>query len=743
MNLVTDLAIILIAAGAFTVIARALKQPLILGYIVAGFLVGPHLGLFNIASTEGVEQWSEIGIIFLLFTLGLEFSFKKLLRVGSSALITAVVKCIGMFAVGMVVGGAMNWSTMECVFLGGLLSMSSTTIIIKAYDDLGLKKRPHTTLLFGSLVFEDLIAVLLLVLLSTMAVSNQFAAGDMAVALAKLAFFLVLCFLVGIYVIPSLLKWARRFLNDEILLIISIGLCFLMVALAELAGFSSALGAFIMGSLLAETIEGEHIEHLVGGIKDLFGAIFFVSVGMMVDPAVIGQHWPTIVVLTIVTIVGILFFSTAGALMVGEGIKNSVHVGFSLAQLGEFAFIIASLGCSLGVMRDFIYPVVVTVSVVTTFLTPYMIKAADPVCDWLYQVLPARLIARLDLSDTTQRDSTAAANAWRHMLRNYFLRILLYGVIIIAMLVFSNLYVEKLAVRFLPSMSTWLLHTLLTLSLLFFISPFLYGFMRPARSSRDDITLLLKENKRNKFLLAALSLIRIFLTILFIFLAITVFFPFSVWSLLLLVVAVALFLLMAQLSLRRLSSIEQRFSDNLNARERMAQARRPITTSIQDKLAGYDVHVDHVVVSADFSYIGKTLREMPFRHHSGVNIIEIARGSRHIRIPSGDERIFPADRLVAVGTTAQLEDFKSIFAANTIPQPQEQQDFAVLNGLVTEVSPLAGKTLRETSMRSAGCMVVSILHDGELITNPTADMSISVGDTIWVAGERKSCQWFL
>ena len=247
LRLVTELAIILIAAGVFTVISKALKQPLILGYIVAGFLVGPSLGIFPQFSPESVHQWSEIGIIFLLFNLGLEFSFKKLLKVGSAALITAGTICVGMFVLGMLTGSAMGWTSMESIFLGGLLSMSSTTIIIKAYDDMGLKNKPYASLIFGSLVFEDLIAVLLLVLLSTIAVTGRFEGGQMLFALAKLAFFIILWFVVGLYIIPILLKKARNYLSDEILLLVSVGLCFLMVVLANLAGFSSALGAFVMG----------------------------------------------------------------------------------------------------------------------------------------------------------------------------------------------------------------------------------------------------------------------------------------------------------------------------------------------------------------------------------------------------------------------------------------------------------------------------------------------------------------
>ena len=352
LNLVRDLAVILISAGIFTIISKALKQPLILGYIIAGFLVGPHIGFFpGITSQETVDQWSEIGIIFLMFGLGLEFSFKKLMKVGSSAIVTALVKFVGVFILGFVTAQALNWSLMESVFLGGLLSMSSTMVVIKTFDDMGLKGKSYAGGVFGTLVVEDLIAILLMVLLSTMAVSQSFAGKELVMNIAKLVFFLILWFLVGIFVIPTLLKKARRFLNDEILLIVSIGLCFGMVSLATAVGFSTALGAFVMGSILAETTESEHIDHIVEPIKNLFGAIFFVSVGMMVSPSAIAEHWALILLLALIVVVSHILFAGTGIILTGRGLYDGVHTGFSLAQLGEFRYILAGVGCTLGVMR--------------------------------------------------------------------------------------------------------------------------------------------------------------------------------------------------------------------------------------------------------------------------------------------------------------------------------------------------------------------------------------------------------
>lgn len=746
LHLVADLALILIAAGIFTVISRALKQPLILGYIIAGFIVSPHLGLFpTITSTESVKQWSEIGIIFLLFALGLEFSFKKLLKVGSSALITAGTICLGMLILGMTAGSAMGWSMMESIFLGGLMSMSSTTVIIKAYDDMGLKKKPYATLIFGTLVVEDLIAVLLMVLLSTLAVSSKFSGGEMVWSLVRLAFFLILWFLVGLYVIPLLLKKAKKFLNDEILLIISIGLCFGMVALANLAGFSSALGAFVMGSILAETVEGERIEHLVTGIKNLFGAIFFVSVGMMIDPAIIAAHWGIILFLAILAIVGLLTFSTAGSLLAGQGLDNSVHVGFTMAQLGEFSFIIASLGCSLGVMRDFIYPVIISVSVLTTFAAPFMIKAGDPVSKWLQKKLPASVLERINPAPGSQANqSKAENNEWAGLLKSYAIRVVLYSVILVAILILSRTMLTKAAQSLLPFLGGDTRKAICLGVTLIVMVPFLYGLVVTNGSINTHASKLLKERPSNRWPILSLLVLRIMLGIGFILAAITSYFKLGGWGVLIAILAGLFVILVAKFSVKHLSGLEKRFLENLNAREELARKERPVASSVQEKMSRYDIRTEMVEVSPDFAYIGKPLSEMPFRQSSGVNIIKIVRGSRGILIPSGSEPVYPHDKLVAVGTSSQLEAFYQILQDNVRPLQEGEKDteFALVTTQLGKDSFLTGKTLRETDMRKGGCMIISILHNDNFITNPGADFRLSEGDTVWIAGDAQSCEWY-
>ncbi|MBR5064146.1 MAG: cation:proton antiporter, partial [Bacteroidales bacterium] len=395
--LIADLALILICAGVMTLIFKKLKQPLVLGYIVAGFIASPHFALTpSVMDAASIHVWSDIGVIFLLFALGLEFSFKKIVKVGGPAIIAALTIIFGMILVGFLVGSAFGWSKMDALFLGGMICMSSTTIIYKAFEDLGLSKNKFAGLVMSILILEDILAVVLMVVLSTVAVSSNFEGGELVGSILKLVFFLVLWLVVGIYLIPLILRKTRSLMNDETLLVVSLGLCFMMVVVAAKTGFSAAFGAFIMGSILAETLEAEHIERLVKPVKDLFGAIFFVSVGMMVDPAMIVQYWLPILIITVTVIVGQSFFATVGVLLSGQPLKTAVQSGFSLTQIGEFSFIIASLGVALGVTSDFLYPIVVAVSVVTIFLTPYMIRLAEPAYGFIYKHLPGKVRTFLD-----------------------------------------------------------------------------------------------------------------------------------------------------------------------------------------------------------------------------------------------------------------------------------------------------------------------------------------------------------
>lgn len=743
LNFVMDLAVILISAGVITILSKAFKQPLILGYILAGFLVGPKFGLFpTISSVESVEQWSEIGMIFLMFALGLEFSFKNLIKVGSSALITAGCKFVGMFVLGLMVGSAIGWSMMECIFLGGLLSMASTAIVIKAYDEMGLKQKPYAQLVFGTLVVEDLIAIILMVLLSTMAVSHKFSGMEMLFGLMKLGFFLVLWFLVGIYVIPTLLKKAKPYVNNEILLIVSLGLCFGMVSLATYVGFSSALGAFVMGSILAETIEGEHISKLVVNIKNLFGAIFFVSVGMMIDPAIIAQYWAVILLLVIVVIVGHLIFAAGGVVLLGKGLENGIHTGMALTQLGEFAFIIVSMGVSMGVMRSFIYPVVIAVSVITTFTTPYMIKLADPLYQYLNRKLPEKVLSKLNPRVEETIVTNAEGVAWKAFLRAYFLRIMLYGVLVIAVFNLSEDVYKPFLEKILSGWEYRWINITYMITTIIVMLPFLFGMTANAGSIGKSAKILLKK-KNNAWHILALMLIRIFVAMGFIIMVIVSNADLSYWTILLVIVSGLAFFYAARGSMYRFARIERRFLSNLNEKEEELKRLAPVRTTVKDKLAGYDVHIEEVQISPNSKYVGMMLKETPFRSKSGVNIVKIIRGKRNIIVPQGFEHFYPYDRVLAVGTTAQLRIFKQMMQEDVEDTSAYNPRFDVETITVEEGSILDGVTLKEVDMRAHGCMVLSVLRGDDFQANPHSDFRFRPGDTVWIAGEKGSAAWML
>lgn len=739
LNLVRDLAVILISAGVFTIISKALKQPLVIGYIIAGFLIGPNFDFFfNVTSSESVSQWSEIGLIFMMFGLGLEFSFKKLLKVGAGALVTAGTKAVGVFVLGYVSGMALGWTAMESIFLGGLLGMSSTAVVLKSYDDMGLKNKPFAGLVFGTLVVEDLIAIILMVLLSTMAVSNKFEGKEMFYNLAKLVFFLILWFLIGIYLIPSILKRARKYINDEILLLVSAGLCFGMVTLASAVGFSSALGAFVMGSILAETIESEHIERLIHPIKDLFGAIFFISVGMMIAPSAILAHWGVILFLVLFVMLTHILFSASGAILTGNGLETGVRTGFSLAQLGEFGFILAGLGVSLGVMRDFIYPVIIAVSVITTFTTPYMIKLGAPAYNFLAAKLPAKLTARLD-TPAKKKQSAAETSVWKKLLKSYFLRIVLYGVVIFAIFIATKLYLVPLTERLFSTWSETLRDSFNAVVTILIMAPFLYG-LGVNRGSMAEHIRVLQKDPPNRLPLLGLFIARIFIVTAIIIGVISSYVELAGWTILLIVVAAAAFIVVSRRYIRRFTALEGRFLANLNEKEDLQRRKAPVSTTINETLSEYDVHIEAIELSSDSSLAGKTLRQADLRKKSGANVVKIQRGSHSFTIPGVDTVLYPGDQILAVGTASQLDSLRKYLAESEIKGGQDK-DFNVVKTVLGDGSFLTGKAIGSLDMRSLHCMIVSVIRGEEVITNPRPDFVFSPGDTVWIAGETDSLDW--
>lgn len=567
---VADLALILVSAGVVTVIFKLLKQPLVLGYLVAGFLVGPHLHIFpTVTDVEGVEAWSEIGIIFMMFSVGLEFSFKKLMSMGSKALITAFLGIIGMIGVGALLGFVMGWGVMESVFLGGMLSMSSTAIIIKAFDDMKLKDQPFATLTTVVLIIQDIVAVVMMVLISTVAASKNSAPGrEMIMSIVKLVFFLILWFVVGIYVIPTLLRKFKDYINDENLLIISIGLCFAMVIIANSVGFSSALGAFVIGSILATTDVSHRIEHLTDSVKNLFSAIFFVSVGMMIDPQVLVQYWKLILVLVIITLVIKALVCSASALVAGATLEDSIKSGFTLSQIGEFAFIIASVAVAQHVMQPHIYPVIIAASVITTFTTPYWIKLSTPVYNYLDKKMSPEAKQRFDAYALFGSSDSGKKN-WSSIVKSNIGNVLIYSVLSLAALLlifeFAVPFIKQ--IPYVENIPEWLFNTLEAVGSLLLVSPLLFGIVRNSPKVHELYRSLIEENRANMLVVIVWTVIRFLIVFYFVFTVLVTCFKFTKWVIVLIAVAVILFLVLSRRTLNRLSSLEQQFKTNFGSEE--------------------------------------------------------------------------------------------------------------------------------------------------------------------------------
>ena len=726
-HLITDLGLILAAAGIMTIIFKKLKQPLVLGYIIAGLLVGPHISLFpTIMEIGNIQIWAEIGVIFLLFSLGLEFSFKKLVRVGGASSIMALVEVVVMLLLGYVTGKILGWSAMDSIFLGGILSISSTTIIIRAFEELGVKSQRFAGLVFGVLIVEDLVAILLMVLLSTVAISQQFAGAEMLAAMLKLGFFLILWFLAGIFLIPTFLRRASKLMNNETLLIVSIALCLLMVILAAQAGFSPALGAFIMGSILAETTKAEKIEHLFTSVKDLFGAIFFVSVGILIDPATIVTYAGPIALITVVTLMGKFISITCGGLVAGQGLKTSIQSGMSVSQIGEFSFIIATLGLTLKVTSDFLYPVAVAVSAVTTFTTPYMIRLADPLYRSIESVLPASWIKSLNTYNSSAQTINTTSD-WKLVLRSYFLNLVIYSVLIIAIVLLAAKYLAPFITEQVVA-GTWG-DILMAATTLLLMAPFLWALAmhRPEKEAQGRIW----ANKNYRGLIIVLEFARLGVVVLFIGFLLNQFFAIQV-VIIVTILIVALLAVFSNKIQALYIRIENRFLTNLNARE-INEA-----SKMHQSIVPWDAYLSKLDISPASSLVGHTLVDLQIRERYGVNVAVIERGDQTLMAPTRLERLYPGDRIYVFGTDEQIALFQQYVegaALAAAANGQEKEDVGLQALVVAANSPLLHKTIREAGIReTTKGLVVGIERNGERILNPDSDLAFEEGDILWIVG---------
>ena len=742
--LIADLALILICAGVMTLVFKKLKQPLVLGYIVAGFIASPHFALTpSVIDTANIHIWADIGVIFLLFALGLEFSFKKIFKVGGPAVIAAFTIIFGMIFLGITVGTAFGWKKMDAIFLGGMIAMSSTTIIYKAFEDLGLVKKQFAGLVMSILILEDILAVVLMVVLSTLAVSSSFEGGELLMSIGKLAFFLILWVVVGIYIIPLLLRKTRKLMNDETLLVVALALCFGMVVIAAKTGFSAAFGAFIMGSILAETVEAEHIEKVVKPVKDLFGAIFFVSVGMMVDPAMIVQHIGPILAITATVLFGQLFFATAGVLLSGQSLKTAMQCGFSLTQIGEFAFIIATLGVSLGVTSHFLYPIVVAVSVITIFLTPYMIRLAEPAYRLTERILPARWKAVLDRYASGGAPASSKDSPWKRLVGAMLRNTLVYSIVCIAIVALGCNFLLPLAEKWIPGI--WG-HILSAAVILLFLSPFLHAIVVRNNGSAE-FKALWGQGTSNRAPLVGTIVIRAVIALAFVFYVLAKHFHFSVvliFALALLIVAV---IVMSRLAGRRSHRIERTFFKNLRSREMREEYLGEKKPEYASKLMSKDLHLVDFDIPGGADWAGKTLSELDFGKRYGIHVVSILRGNQRINIPKASDRVFPQDRIQVFGTDQELETFGKALARFDVPIDDSVIDRSemILNRLlIGPTSPFLQKNIIESGIRSRyHCIIAGVETSDGALHAPDLHAPLSEGDVLWIVGERKDVESLL
>lgn len=726
-GLIRDLAFILILGAFTTLLFKWLKQPVVLGYIVAGFLASPNFEYLPSVTTEdNIEFWAQLGIVVLLFSLGLEFSFKKLVNAGGSAVVTALFIVCGMMGAGFAVGHILGFSHINSIFLGGMLSMSSTTIIIKAFTDLNLRHRKFASLVFAVLIVEDLFAVLMMVILSSIAINNSVEGGEMLFSVGKLVFFLIIWFVVGVFVLPSLLNSQRKFLNSETLLIVSMGLCLGMAVFSVSCGFSLALGAFVMGSILAGTSFAERIEKVTLPVKDLFGSVFFISVGMMVNPDIIVEYWLPILFLSAVVVVGMIFFGTIGMLLTGQSLRVAVESGFSLTQIGEFAFIIASLGLSLGVLDAQIYPIVVAVSVITTFTTPYFIRMADPVCDFLESHLPKRLHFLIDrYTEQATTSASATKQLWESLFRRYLWRVVLYSIVLIAICIISLDYILPSLTEVFPVWGRFLT----TIVSLIIMSPFLLAMTYPA-SKKTERKRLIAANAHYDVPLIIMTIVRLLIAMTLLVYLLSSIYSMTVGWLIGIVLFFTLALSFSKSTHKRMVRIESRFIDNLNERElRRSGAKNNLVSNM---------HLAYMTVGYKCPFVGERLRNSGLRSSFGVSVSSIQRGGQIIMVPGADERIFPGDVLGVIGTDDEIQKLLPVVESENDDVDETSKMNVKLTGIhLKATSPLIGKTIVSSDFRNTWEALLVAVQRDEIYLQPDVSIIFAEGDTVWVVGDTK------
>ena len=735
-TLINDLALILIVASTVTLLFKKLKQPLVLGYIMAGFIVSPHMPYtMSVMDTVDIKTWADIGVMFLLFSLGLDFSFKKIIKMGITPVITTLTIIFAMMTLGIVVGHAFDWKRMDCIFLGGMLAMSSTTIIYKAFTDMGLRQQKFAQPVMSVLILEDILAIVMMVMLSAIASGNNPDSGEMIGSVVKIGFFLVLWFVVGIFAVPWFLRSTRKLVNNETLLIVSLGLCCLMAVVSTKVGFSSAFGAFVMGSILAETIEAAKIEKLVAPVKDLFGAVFFVSVGMLVDPKIIVEYAIPIGVLVLTILIGQSIFGTFGFLIGGQSLKSAMRCGFSMAQIGEFSFIIASLGLSLHVTGEFLYPVVVAVSVITTFLTPYMIRLSVPSYNVLERHLPKTWVRALN-NITLSHPSSAPKSNWHSLIAQMARITLIYSILSVATIALMFTFFLPFIRRMMPGMHWWANGICGVLTVMF-IAPFLRAIVMKKNHS-EEFRALWNDSRSNRMPLLVTILVRLIIASAFVFYICNYLTRFTNALMMTIAVAVVGIMILSRGLKKQSIKMERMFVQNLRSRDIEQQVLGLKKPLYEGHLLDRDIHISEIEIPENSTWAGLCLADLRLSNRFGIHVSSILRGHRRINIPGGDDIVFPGDKLQVIGSDSQLAAAHAAVAGDIEPDDPdiEKREMRLSQIVIDNHSPFVGKTLPETGLRSEfNCMVVGREEGKENLSMVGPAYKFRLGDILWIVGE--------
>ena len=738
--LITDLTYMMLTAGIIMILFKKIKQPLILGYILAGFLMSPYFPLFmTVADTEAIHTWSEIGIIFLMFHLGLEFNLHKLAQVGSTAIVTAIIEVIGMLTVGFGAGQLLGFNTMDSIVLGGMLSMSSTTVIIKVFDELNLKGKKYTEMVFGTLIVEDIVGIFMMIILSTLSVSQNVSGGEVVGTLALMVLYLIIWLILGIYLIPTFMNRTIQYMNDEMLTVVSIGVCFVMVLLANWLGFSTALGAFLAGSLLAGTSHVEHIEHLTKPLKDVFGAVFFLSVGMMVDPEMLVKYVVPIVLLSLVTIIGKTFFSALGMLLGGQNLENAVSSGLSLAQIGEFAFIIASLGMSLGVTSDFLYPIVVAVSVVTTLTTPYCIKSSPFMVKLIESRLSEKAMEKLNRYTSPQQQDEEKDSDWYDYIKLYFFRLTVYGGL---MLVIALACVNGLQ----PALEGHFSETLSEIITCLTIYAGMAIFVRPMLALHNNLftALWLKQNSFHLPLIV-LNGLKVAVITVIAMIPLWIFFNIHVALVGLVIVFVLIAFSKTGFMATAHLHMETRFLRNFNERIIAQEERAGRHQTWLDE----QLHLMSFIAPEDADYLDVSLKDLRWGQRYNVYVVKIrrAKDGRQMILPNWHTTISAGDKVFVVGEEKALQNFYSLtrleqtkplrtlkqFMEKDYPDPDNALSVCVIKIYGDEA--FCGKTIRQSELREKwDVLILGLQKDGLPLIMPEPDLMLGKDDILWVMG---------